>query len=330
MKRIFISIAVLIAPLLLIYGMYAGIYKTFPYSQVMYLKNMAESQQVEWDLTSEVKVSERFNVVNTSSFSDENDTLAALQNNKKAPLIVSLHTWSGNYLQPDPIANDILRKGWNYIRPDFQGTNDKTGACLSEKVIKDIDSAISWALDNGSVDKDSIIVIGASGGGYTALGYQSKSKHSIRHTFSWVPITDLHDWYWQSLNRGNKYAADILGCVGGKFDEKSLRERSPIFMAPNRASEISIYAGIDDGYRGSVPISHSILYFNKFAKSEDAIPKREIVDLITKTKIKTKDNLGDRSVYIDEHSLNLRLVVFDGAHEMLEKAAINEIEMVLE
>ncbi len=329
MNKLSFAILISVAPLLVIYGMYAGTYKVFPYNELKHLKKMVESQRVEWDLTSEVNVSDRFKIVNTSSFNDEDDTVYHLKSDNKSPLIVSLHTWSGNYLQPDPIASEIIDKGWNYIRPNFQGANYHPDACLSEKVIKDIDTAISWAIDNGSVDEDKIIVIGASGGGYTALGYQSNSKHKIRHTFAWVPITDLNDWYWQSLNRGNNYAADVLGCAGGSFDEEVLRERSPINMSPKRNSMISIYAGINDGYIGSVPISHSIIYFNKFSKAEDRISNSEIINLITKAAVTTKKSLEGRIVFTDKKSSNLRLVIFDGGHEMLEKAAIKEIESIL-
>ncbi|MFA5326348.1 MAG: hypothetical protein WC384_01025 [Prolixibacteraceae bacterium] len=41
------------------------------------------------------------------------------------PLVVSLHTWSGDYTQEDPLAKEILLRDWNYIHPDFRGVNNK-------------------------------------------------------------------------------------------------------------------------------------------------------------------------------------------------------------
>jgi pimeloyl-ACP methyl ester carboxylesterase len=61
-----------------------------------------------------------------------------------SPLIVSLHTWSGNYRQHDPLAAQCLALDWNYIRPDFRGPNYTPKACGSPQVISDIDDAIAY------------------------------------------------------------------------------------------------------------------------------------------------------------------------------------------
>src|SRR5690606_14633302 len=39
---------------------------------------------------------------------------------KLQPLIVSLHTWGGNYAQRDDIALLSAHKNYNYIHPDFR------------------------------------------------------------------------------------------------------------------------------------------------------------------------------------------------------------------
>lgn len=306
-------------------GLYVGVYKAFPYSQIQTAKQYFLTPLVKWDLVEEQKVRGHFEQVNTSVFNLEMDTIASLVSAREAPLIVSLHTWSGNYLQPDPIAQRVVELGFNYIHPNFQGPNNSESSCLSQKVISDIDSAIEWAIKNGSVDSKSIYVIGASGGGYTALGYASKSKFDIKHTFAWVPITDLNEWYWQSRNRGSKYADDILGCAGQEFNEQKLAQRSPINMDPIRSSKVTIYTGIKDGYKGSVPISHSINYFNKFAKLEDKINEKDVQKLLTQASEPTLEMIEGRQVFIDRVSGKLRLIVFDGQHEMLENAAIDAI-----
>ena len=39
------------------------------------------------------------------------------------PLLVSLHSWSSDYRQKDPLIWQLLPKDWNYIHPDFRGPN---------------------------------------------------------------------------------------------------------------------------------------------------------------------------------------------------------------
>jgi len=119
------------------------------------------------------------------------------------PLIVSLHTWSGDYSQNDPLAEMARKEGWNYIHPDFRGPNRTRDACLSKKAITDIDDAVQYAKDNGNgnVDMNNIFIVGASGGGYATLGSYLKISHQIKAFLSWVPISDLSAWFHQSKNR---------------------------------------------------------------------------------------------------------------------------------
>ena len=285
---------------------------------------------IPWDTGLQQSLGPAFSVVNTSNFSIAPDTIVAMRTEGKAPLVVSLHTWSGDYRQQDPLSEMIVARGWNYIRPNFQGPNNKPEACLSSKVIQDLDDAITWALRQGVVDERRIIVVGVSGGGYTALGYQPQSKHIIQHTFAWVPITDLERWYWQSRNRNTKYAGDVVGCVGDQLASDDLLARSPIGHAPNLASAVTIYTGLHDGYSGSVPISQSLRYFNRFADQSARFSSEEMLDLLSKAIEPTDTNLGSRSVYADRRSGNLRLIVFEGGHEMLEDVALNAISKALD
>jgi pimeloyl-ACP methyl ester carboxylesterase len=91
---------------------------------------------------------------------------------KPRPLIVSLHTWSGDFTQDDPLARQCIADDYNYIHPNFRGPNRTPQACGSDLVISDIDDAIDYAINNAPVDTNSIHVIGVSGGGYaTELTY---------------------------------------------------------------------------------------------------------------------------------------------------------------
>jgi hypothetical protein len=289
-----------------------------------------DESSTPWDTGIKQSLGDALSVVNTSRIEANGDTIVAMRTEGKAPLVVSLHTWSGDYRQKDPLASAIIERGWNYIRPNFQGPNNNPDACLSSKVIKDLDDAVTWALAQGVVDEQRIIVLGVSGGGYTALGYQPQSQHRIHHTFAWVPITDLERWYWESRNRGNKYAGDVLGCVDGELSSDDLLARSPIGHPPNLASAVTIYTGLHDGYSGSVPISHSLRYFNRFADESARFSSEEMLDLLSKAIEPTDTNLGSRSVYADRRSGNLRLIVFEGGHEMLEDVALDAISKALD
>ena len=50
------------------------------------------------------------------------------QLSKPQPLIVSLHTWSGDYNQEDPLTKEVLLRDWNYIHPDFRGCQQSSGS----------------------------------------------------------------------------------------------------------------------------------------------------------------------------------------------------------
>ena len=105
------------------------------------------------------------------------------------PLIVSLHTWSGNYEQKDTLVTECINKDYNYIHPDFRGANNTYKACGSKYVIQDIEDAIAFAIENGKVDINNIHVVGASGGGYATLLTYMNTNHPVKTFSAWVPIS---------------------------------------------------------------------------------------------------------------------------------------------
>lgn len=215
---------------------------------------------------------------------------------------------------------------WNYIHPDFRGPNWTKEACLSDKVIADIDDAISFAIQDGSVDKDNIFVVGVSGGGYTALGVSQRTSHRLKAVLVWVPISDLNSWYKQSRQREDDYADSILRCTssGAVLDEAEAAKRSPINWISSRPSEaiVEIYAGINDGYSGAVPITHALLFFNKIArmqgKKEDIISESQMMRLLSKEIDVPKGALqGDGRIIFTKSSGKTAINIFEGGHEML-------------
>ena len=191
-----------------------------------------------------------------------------------APLIVSLHTWSGDYNQEDPLAGEIIQRGWNYIHPDFRGPNIRPEAGGSDLVIADIEEAIDYALRNSEADPADVHIIGVSGGGYATLAAYMKIGYPVRSFNAWAAISDLEAWYDECRSRKLKYAGDLENVTTGgtHFDATEARRRSPIHMsfpATRRDGAcLNIYAGINDGYSGSVSITHSINFFNKIARSK--------------------------------------------------------------
>jgi predicted peptidase len=193
---------------------------------------------------------------------------------KDQPLVVVLHQWSHDYrVEENNLRQEARAKNWNYIFPNFRGANTHSKACCSEYVISDIDEVISWAFRQMKVDRKRVYVVGVSGGGYAALCAFMKSRHQITTYAAWVPITDLTKWYGESLERKNKYAADILHCTGttgDTLDMAKAKERSPQYWQTPAGklthTKVKIYAGIDDGYTGAVPVSHSIDFYNKLLK----------------------------------------------------------------
>ncbi len=255
------------------------------------------------------------------------------------PLVVSLHTWSGDYTQTDPLALLCKARDLNYIHPDFRGPNRTASACCSELALNDIDDSIDYALAEGNVDPSRILVTGVSGGGYATLAMFMKSRHKIRKFSAWVPISDLEAWYEESVIRGNSYANDILYCTGSgetSLNREEAKLRSPLHWEtpPGRLneSELSIHAGVYDGLQGSVPITHSINFYNKILadlypeSSECAVTAREKACLLEFRKpLGQFGTIGDRQICLEKCNEHLRLLIFAGNHEMLPDAALGNL-----
>ena len=261
---------------------------------------------------------------------------------KPKPLVVQLHSWSNaaDSLKTAFLAPEAKNQDWNYIFPNFRGVNNHAKACCSEFVITDVDEAIDWALKNMNVDLEQIYVAGVSGGGYATLAMYMKSRHNIRGFSAWASISDLSTWYHESVERKNKYAAEIIKCTGAgeKFDERKARDRSPLHwktpVKKRRSSTLQIYAGVHDGYTGSVPISQSIDFYNKLlvdANEQDS--KKFISEQDKSILIKTQSfpnkkkyqPLGDRAILYQKNSKTISLTIFEGTHEMLNKVVLNLI-----
>jgi lysophospholipase L1-like esterase len=258
------------------------------------------------------------------------------------PLIVSLHSWSGDFEQGDSIALEVLERDWNYIHPHFRGPNNHPMSCGSEAGVQDIDDAIRYMVANANVDTNEIHIMGGSGGGYMTLVCYHKLKYpKIKSFQSWVGISDLVAWHYESLARTPRYSRDILKCTGDTltFNETEAQRRSPLYMPFNpkrRKTPLLIAAGIHDGYQGSVPITHSINMYNKLIKdmtlnvAEEEVSKDDILELVVNRGFYKKDNglyCGDRKIhYFRQFDETLTLMLFEGRHEQLVKYSLGFVK----
>lgn len=262
------------------------------------------------------------------------------------PLIISLHTWSGDFRQSDPLTNEILARDWNYIHPDFRDPNRMPQSMGSPFVISDIKDAIEFAVKHGNVDTEEIHIIGVSGGGYATLCSYMQLDYPVKSFSAWASISDLEAWYWESTTRNQNYAKNILSALGGSFDIAEARRRSPLYQLPPQSkrknASLYLYAGIHDGYKGSVPITHSIRMYNRLVSDikkqttrmidnddisepdSDIVSDSLIIELLTKRVLplagEKLETLYDRKVYLKKQVENIHLTIFEGRHEQLPQA----------
>ena len=185
------------------------------------------------------------------------------------PLIVALHTWG---YPKEAIAEAVLpyakEADWNLLAPHFRGpnngrNNDKPHeACGSLLARQDIVDAVLYVMENYSIDKDNILLLGGSGGGHMALLAAGTAPKLFRACASFCPITDLQQWYMETWP--HPLQEDIAACCGGAPTEENIpqyRERSPLFHDGEIAqANLKIFHGKFDPL---VPASHSIRLYEK-------------------------------------------------------------------
>jgi len=303
---------------------------------------IAQQPVIKYDDTRKMPFGEGFSLVQIPASADGRLQKAYYYASKSAtpkPLVISLHTWSGSYAQKDTLAILCKEKDINYIHPDFRGPNTIITACCSELAVSDMDDAIRYAIAHGPVDTSRIYVIGVSGGGYATLTMYMRSTFRIREFSAWASITDLTAWYYESRERKARYADNILSCTGsqnGILNEAVAKQRSPLYRklpaSLRSGSELSIYAGVNDGVTGSVPITHSINFYNKLLsdlKVTDSslyVSAAETAALLSKRKpLMSLGKIEDREICLQKKYKKIQLTIFNGTHEMLPVYALSEL-----
>jgi len=257
---------------------------------------------------------------------------------KPRPLLVGLHSWSGDYRQNNsPYGKWCIEQKWNFIHPNFRGPNRRPEATGSELVVADILSAVEFAKKNGAVDETRIYLVGASGGGYAALLLAGRAPEVWAGVSAWVPILDLTQWYSETSKRKMKYAREIELSIGGKplsgsEAEEEAMKRSPVtYLSRAKGVALDINAGITDGHNGSVPISHSLEAFNLLAAAKDRLSTKQISAFVRTAKVPQSitDTVPVDKTYLAKRVLfrrqsgTARVTIFQGGHEIIPAAALH-------
>lgn len=208
------------------------------------------------------------------------------------PLLVGLHTWScDRHNQVDAMLPLARRNAWHLLLPEFRGANLVNNprapqACASRLAMQDVVDAVEHVAGAVAVNRESIFLLGVSGGGHMAMMMAGCRPKLWRSVAAFCGIADLESWHAE--NPG--YAPHIAACCGGAPSDGTraeYRARSPIWRAAEMAqSELTIYHG---KYDRSVPCTHAVRMYAEICR---VAPEARVF-----------------------------LNVFDGGHEMLIDAA---------
>jgi poly(3-hydroxybutyrate) depolymerase len=252
------------------------------------------------------------------------------------PLLVSLHTWSGNVEQRDAkMEEEALGRGWIYLWPHFRGPNKSPDACGSEKAQQDILDAVDWVLERYPVDRGRIYLTGASGGGHMAMLMAGRYPQRWTAVSAWVGISDLAAWH--ARHAKSRYGQMIRASCGGAPGESPAIDQQYRLRSPktwlDRAVEVplDLGAGVHDGHKGSVPIRHTLDAFNVVAAAQglSGVAEEEIAQLSRpngrlerpQPSDQQQDGALGRAVYLRRTAGKARVTIFEGGHERVAPAA---------
>ncbi len=101
-----------------------------------------------------------------------------------------------------------------------------------------------------------------------------------------------------------------------------------------KKSQLQIYAGVHDGYTGSVPISQSINFYNKLLtdyREKDKscyVPEQDAATMLTTQTFPAQlpaKLIDKRVILYQKTAKNITLTIFEGIHEILNDVALELI-----
>ncbi|MFN5623793.1 MAG: alpha/beta hydrolase family protein [Planctomyces sp.] len=259
---------------------------------------------------------------------------------QKTPLFVFLHSWSSDYTQDNSKwLKACAERGWIWLHPNFRGINQSPQACGSRLARQDILDAIEHACELWQVDRERIYLAGVSGGGHMSLLMAGHHPERFSAISAWVGPTDLAQWHHFHTQDGKpgKYAKmiekSLLGAPGTSPEiDAEYRDRSPVYHLHQATTlPVSIWAGVEDGHTGSVPVSHSLWAFNAVCRGlqRPEISDLEIQQLVRDGQLQqpTADDMAEdvelgRKIFLRRRAGPSVLTIFDGGHESLPPAAM--------
>ncbi len=257
------------------------------------------------------------------------------------PLLVGLHTWSGDYKQTTNgtvYARWALQNGWHFIYPNFRGPNHTPAALGSDLAVSDVVDAVNYAKTQATVDTQRIYLIGVSGGGHMALLLAGRHPEIWAGVSAWCGISDIAAWHSEHLKAGqpDKYARDIEAAVGGSPQESEARlnearKRSPLtWLKAAGAVPLDINHGIHDGRTGSVPFRHSLYAYNEVVPATARLEESAIRRYYDEQKLPVGWAMPAGDALYSSHPVlfrnqqgNARVTLFEGGHEILYTPALN-------
>lgn len=263
-----------------------------------------------------------------------------------APLLVALHTWSGDYLQGGGeivYAHWCLQQNWVFVHPHFRGPNQQPEAMGSDLMVADILDAVDYARGHAKVDPDRIYCVGVSGGGHASQLMAGRAPDLWAGVSAWCGISDIAAWheYHAAIRKQSKYVLNIEAALGGDPTTDPARmedalHRSPVsWLSQARGVNLDINHGVNDGRDGSVPFVHSLHAWNAVVPEPDRLPE-EWIQAFYETRTppplsKDTPQLAplDDPLYFDKPPVfravsgNTRLTIFKGRHEIIHEAALN-------
>jgi predicted peptidase len=261
-----------------------------------------------------------------------------IKSKKKIPLVVFLHTWSGDLEQRyKPLEELVAKRGWLLLAPNFRGRNDHPEACGSPFAQQDILGAISWVKKHYSIDRRRVYLVGFSGGGYLTLLMAMLHPKNFAAASAWCAISDLTQWY--ELHKNDQYGKMMRLCFGGPPGQsdsiaQQYRNRSPItYLSKRNRIPIDIFAG---GYDSVVPPHNSINAFNALVKASgyNALSEEEInkafapgpfINQSKKSEPIIDPILGKR-IFFRRQEGKYRITIFEGVHEWIPEGAMQWLD----
>lgn len=256
------------------------------------------------------------------------------------PLLVGLHTWSGDYHQAANGKTYVawaMQEGWHFVYPNFRGPNRTPEALGSDLAVQDVVDAVEHMKRTKKVDAARIYLIGVSGGGHMAMLMAARHPEIWAGVSAWVGISDVAEWHRQHVKEGkpDRYALDIEGALGGPPDTpdrvKGAKHRSPLnWLANAKAVPLDLNHGIHDGRTGSVPFSHSLLAFNAVVDEAERLPTADITSYYETQALPAGWGAAEEDpLYVEKKVLfrrswkNTRVTLFEGGHEILYAPSLN-------